>query len=376
MDWIRSACLGLALAAPPAGAMAQEAAPARTWPAAASPAVALLFDSCPMSTAGARMESAGAAVAAEAAASVLATVAGVAVERAFEIAGRYLEQFADSYGASSTASGRGPLLRFAGERVEPDAGCLVFLRGRLTSMDLDADAPVLGLAPSQSAWKTPLDDLNTRLRQAARAARRDTALQVLGVPEVYAEFSLYYRQFTLAGPAGEAAQPLLGHVGLSPVVVFFGQSGAQRGRNDAKSLVFQVAMSSLAPGAARPVTLLAEVFDLGRLAAPAAACRAGALATNIREIMNCRREILHEPEFHPLLAGGHVAVPRIDAAGATTRLVVQDPVNLRVEVTLTEAQQSGDFIRAIGEALRRDQLSNDVSARLGEALRGMLTGPR
>jgi hypothetical protein len=345
----------------------------RSWPAATSPAVVVVLDACPLSATGARMETALVAAAADVAMSLIAPAVSAVVNRGLDIAGRYLEQFADSYGASSTAVGGGRLLRIAGARAEPEAGCLVFVRGQLGSVATRPGAAVPANPAGLGAWQTQVAEINQKFLDEARRLGRSTAPRLLAAPEVYAEFGIVYRQFAVA--AG-TEPPILGQVALDPMFVRFGRSGAQRGASDEKSLVLTVTLSSLAPAAATPVTLLSQVFDIGRLAAPGAACRGAILPEAVRTLLDCRREILHEPEFHTLRSGGIVTVPRTGADGESSQFAVRDPVYLRAEVTLTEVQQAGDFARAIGEALRREQVADDASAKLLELVRGLLGAGR
>ena len=323
---------------------------------AATPAIAIMAESCPITGTAGQTES----LIALAGAALVQAFAPAVIGFGYDLVVKALDERADDLSASTSATARGTLYRERAADTQdplfaPKPRCLIFIRGGFDQATGDKP-PVL------PDWS---DVARLRVDDALKKAGLQT--RITHQPEVYAEFALSYptKIASKTQPVkGQDGKPLKNSkggevslnedlnvpVGLSirPVKVLYGKSGAKRNPDPQKQLVFQVDLKAktLKESKWEDTTLVEALFDLGMVSI------GSSVAPNLLESKAPVSGTLVPPAEIPV----GVLIEHKDANGKVSRdhgeVLALDLVDITANISLTETQDGGDFERLLSKTAK------------------------
>jgi hypothetical protein len=312
-----------------------------TIPAAKTPALIFLSDTCPVSNVSATYEFAFLIPLLLAAAGALANALLPPLINGVTGAGAdFLQKRADALNASSTAFTNGTLFTRpmdANGQLSPFVdryGCLIFVRGGLTAAG--------GSPTVTDRWSnTFYANVNSALKKAGIST-----IQLTAPPEIYAEFNIHYQRLPIKlKPDQEAitgkTSYLYQTIGFAPTYVDYEKTGAERSSGTSKQLIFELVLTANSIQSANPsgTTILNQTIDLGDV--------------SIGTVKKAADLIYKTPQYAKIPQPSKLPVKGSD--GKTTTGYVDDSVAIAVQVSLTETEKAGDVERAVASSLRANE---------------------
>ncbi|MFM0091568.1 hypothetical protein PQR46_32200 [Paraburkholderia sediminicola] len=328
----------------------------RTIPKAKTPSLIILSDTCPVTNIGPQYEFAFLVPILLAAGSALVNaILPKLINSAVGAGADYLQKRADSLNASSTAFTNGSIFKRTTDDkgnlspFQDRNGCLVFIRGGLTST---ADSKT-----TSGDWNVAtMNRVNDSLSKA-----NIKSLFLTSRPEVYAEFNIHYRRSVVRSTPQK--QPNSGNpkfiyqaIGFAPAYIDFSKTGAVRRTSDSKQLIFQIVLSAspIQSGQASGSTILDQTIDLGEMKIDSSK-QTSDLAYKSPQFAK-----IPQPSVIPLTNNGDKKVSGY----------VDDEVAIGVQVTLTETEDGGDVERSVAAGLRENE--SKISDAVTQAVVGLI----
>ncbi len=327
-------------------------------PKASKPAIARLLSDCPLTQRAAGTEM-----------FPLAAVLGVAISALVPPAidvittgvSEWLKEGASKRNASSTAVTDGMLWKVKSENVSPLPGCLVFVRGDITTVKPASQTSQV--SSKNESWSAGLTETVNNRMELEKAG-----IYLKDYPEVYAEFRIDYSEreisadqinqalHKLPGPLPpDVKQKYTAFTGMTlrPVKLAYLKSGAEKGSSDEKNLLIEVKLEAtvLKNGTPESQVLLDHPFDFGKTPIP----------SNLKD-----EQFLVMPAAKGPLVPPFMETTSIGVGDKVVQLQSLNLVNLRGTVISTESENKGDVQRAFAKSIK--DKSSDLSKLLVDYL--------